>query len=516
MKISRNAFLCMTLLTAGCAPDSPLLKHELTLTEKPGSAALADGLNLARAGDGARAQPHLEEAYRSAEDPRLRAQALMELASLAGEKGDAPRQASLLKEAAALGEAEASFALARMSHAQVAPQTVALLEASAKNDNDASAMLALARLYREGMSGAPDPAKAEGWYRRAVEAGNVAAAIELGRLWAEPQSGKTPAQAMALLSQAATHAPEAAAASIAALYERQGNDTQAVTWYTKAADAPDAGAGLYNALARFYREGRGVARDDKAALYWSVKAARAGSVSATERVMRAYYNGIGTPRDDERGAQWMERLFALKPERIYSLAKDFAEGDGVPPSPAMAVSLAERAAAQGDTRAMKFAAKAYEGGRGVSADASRAAYWYAKAGIVKPERRKKTARAATPHRHPLIAQAQTLEAKGDAAQALTLYRKAAEDGDGEAMLRLAAAYASGSGALQDMAQAAAWYRKAAESGSAEGQYRLGMAYAGGLGVTKDIAQARHWLELAAGNGYPQAMQTLQTLLASTP
>jgi hypothetical protein len=78
------------------------------------------------------------------------------------------------------------------------------------------------------------------------------------------------------------------------------------------------------------------------------------------------------------------------------------------------------------------------------------------------------------------------------------YRKAAEQGNLNGELHLAALYRDGGkGFPRDMAQAAAWYRKAAEQGDVGAQGTLGLLYAMGQGVQQDDVEAYFWLDLAA-------------------
>ncbi len=80
------------------------------------------------------------------------------------------------------------------------------------------------------------------------------------------------------------------------------------------------------------------------------------------------------------------------------------------------------------------------------------------------------------------------KAKGgphDDAEAVKWYRKAAEQGDGDAQFNLALMYYNGLYVPQDYAEAAKWYRKAAEQGHAKAQYNLDLMYGKGLGVSQD-------------------------------
>lgn len=70
-----------------------------------------------------------------------------------------------------------------------------------------------------------------------------------------------------------------------------------------------------------------------------------------------------------------------------------------------------------------------------------------------------------------------LSAKGNKAEAIALYEKAAEAGLSIAMVNLGAALEE-----DEPARAFHWYRKAAEAGDMLGFYNLGVAYENGVGV----------------------------------
>jgi hypothetical protein len=77
------------------------------------------------------------------------------------------------------------------------------------------------------------------------------------------------------------------------------------------------------------------------------------------------------------------------------------------------------------------------------------------------------------------------------------YRKAADQGNITAEIRLGDLYRDGRGVARDMAQAVAWYRKAADQGDAGAQGTLGLLYSVGMGVQQDYIEAYYWLSLAA-------------------
>jgi TPR repeat protein len=85
----------------------------------------------------------------------------------------------------------------------------------------------------------------------------------------------------------------------------------------------------------------------------------------------------------------------------------------------------------------------------------------------------------------------------DYAEAVTWYRKAAEQGYAVAQYALGVGYDRGQGVPQDDAEAVTWYRKAAEQGYADAQNNLGNIYNAGRGVPQDFVQAHKWYSLAA-------------------
>lgn len=62
-------------------------------------------------------------------------------------------------------------------------------------------------------------------------------------------------------------------------------------------------------------------------------------------------------------------------------------------------------------------------------------------------------------------------------------------------------YSKGNGVSQDYAEAVTWYRKAAEQGKKAAQYNLGKVYANGEGVKKDYVKAYMWFNVAAISGH---------------
>ena len=59
---------------------------------------------------------------------------------------------------------------------------------------------------------------------------------------------------------------------------------------------------------------------------------------------------------------------------------------------------------------------------------------------------------------------------------------------------------------QDYKQAVTWYRKAAEQGDEGAQHNLGAMYGRGEGATQDFVKSYAWYSVAAANGSKQSSE----------
>ena len=101
--------------------------------------------------------------------------------------------------------------------------------------------------------------------------------------------------------------------------------------------------------------------------------------------------------------------------------------------------------------------------------------------------------------------------KQDHKEAVTWYRRAAEQGHASAQCSLGGMYETGQGVKQDYKKAITWYRKAIAQGDADAQYNLGGMYASGDGVPQDFAKALKWLQLAAAQELEIALKILEDM-----
>ncbi len=127
-------------------------------------------------------------------------------------------------------------------------------------------------------------------------------------------------------------------------------------------------------------------------------------------------------------------------------------------------------------------------------------------------------RAATAKRpdiaHYLALLARALYAGGQYDEAVADYRKAADAGDGRAMVSLALLMEAGDHVPKDVRGAYALYGKAVEKGNADGAINLGFALAEGKFVEKDVARAYSLFEKASEEGSARATYDLAALVES--
>ena len=101
----------------------------------------------------------------------------------------------------------------------------------------------------------------------------------------------------------------------------------------------------------------------------------------------------------------------------------------------------------------------------------------------------------------------------DEAEATKWYRKAADAGIVDAMIKMAHRYQDGRGVTKDEAEALNWYRKAAEAGDVDAMYLVAdRSNHGYFGAQKDDVEAAKWYRKAAEAGNVTAMRDFGELL----
>lgn len=107
------------------------------------------------------------------------------------------------------------------------------------------------------------------------------------------------------------------------------------------------------------------------------------------------------------------------------------------------------------------------------------------------------------------------QASGNFSEAAALFRKAAEQGNDEAMFRLAGLYFHGRGVSKDLPEAARWLSKSANLGNSKAQTELGLMYANGFpGQPVDLVEAVRWYRKSADQGDPTGQASLGLMYGS--
>lgn len=93
-------------------------------------------------------------------------------------------------------------------------------------------------------------------------------------------------------------------------------------------------------------------------------------------------------------------------------------------------------------------------------------------------------------------------------EALSWYKKAAEQGDVESIYQIGIFYQKGLGVDKDFSEASKWFSKAADLGFPAAQYALALQYGDGKGVNRDLRKAFKLYKKAAKQGYSRAQCNL--------
>ncbi len=93
---------------------------------------------------------------------------------------------------------------------------------------------------------------------------------------------------------------------------------------------------------------------------------------------------------------------------------------------------------------------------------------------------------------------------GDYETALRELTPPATSGDPQAQYYLGMVYSFRTGNAADLVQAVSWFRRAAEQGHGYGQFALALMYYDGHGVKFSTADARQWFRRAYNNGVLEA------------
>jgi len=208
---------------------------------------------------------------------------------------------------------------------------------------------------------------------------------------------------------------------------------------------------LWCDLGVMYKDGCGVERDNKQAVYWFRKAAEQGDADGQCKLGLMYSPGGGGGLNNEQAVYWFRKA-AEQGDAYGQLLLGLRYKWGVEQNVEQAMYWFHKAAEQGKAVGLVHIGEMYFGGVGVEKSDEQGVYWF---------------------------------------------RKAAEQGDADGQFELGILYAEGRGVAQDYKEAVKWYRLAAEQGFVGAYCNLGALYEYGIGVPQDLEEAVKWYQMAA-------------------
>jgi hypothetical protein len=173
----------------------------------------------------------------------------------------------------------------------------------------------LARLLRDGLAVAADPARAKQLFEQCrpqmtklAEAGDATAACRLGVMFGEGNGvAKDPEKSREWFTRAAAHNHAPSQCILGGLAREAGKFDEAAAWWRKAAEKGNARAQL--SLAVLLSQGKGVAKDDAAAVTWARQAAERNEPIAA--VFLGKFSGSDGLVDSREAAKWLAKAEKL-------------------------------------------------------------------------------------------------------------------------------------------------------------------------------------------------------------
>lgn len=310
-----------------------------------------------------------------------------------------------------------------------------------------------------------EPARALPMLQAAAGAGDPRAAALLGTLHEEGrETAKSREEAMRWYRLAADRGqPQAMAALGRLLLQDRGPEARESAWqWLRQSAGLDDRDGQYH-LGWLLAQ-PGAARDDAQAYQLFVKAAAQGHVGAQVAAAIHLLAGRGVARDNKAAADWLLRATKTQDPVAHYLLARLREGAGE--GDRDAVRNSHRIAAAAGHREAQFALGAILVKSSVETERGEAVDWFTKAH--EAGHRAAANRLGEIYRDGIVVLQQLDKAKG-------YFQMAAEQGDANAMYNLAQMRNDGLGGPRDTDQALKWYTRAAEQG-----HREAMAVVDGL------------------------------------
>lgn len=236
------------------------------------------------------------------------------------------------------------------------------------------------RCLMDGIGIAKDRLAAEKWLTKALDSGDMRAAVLLGVLY---QDGIGVSQdlerAVSFFRQGAAAGNLLATERLAMAYQQgkgaQQDDAEAARWYRVAAEGGQIASQVN--LGWAYEFGKGVSQSDTEAATWYRKAAEGGSDVGQFNLATLYLEGRGVPKNEAEALKWCHLAAKQKLPRAENHMGLFAyNGWGAQKSLQTAFSWYKLAAEHGDLHGQYNVGYMYEYGEGVPRNLTEAINWY--------------------------------------------------------------------------------------------------------------------------------------------
>ena len=227
------------------------------------------------------------------------------------------------------------------------------------------------------------------------------------------------------------------------------------------------------------------------------KAAETGNILAMKNLGYIYRFGDEVDEDKDVAFKWYMRAAEKDdPEAMNIVGFMCDNGEGTYQNSQKAMEWYKKAAEAGNTTAMRNIAFMYEQGESVPKNQEKALKWYQKAIDLGDT-------------SAMVELGNMFRDLNDYHNAVVLYKKAANEGNAEAMNLIGVLYSGGKGVPKDRGIAFNWYKKAAEAGDYYGMANLGQAYLFASKI-KNLEQAYYWLSKSAEAGNELGMEIFGT------
>lgn len=457
---------------------------------------------------------------------------------------DIEKGATYYLKAATLGYSKAQFNIASHFADEGDSKCIEWYE-KAFRGGEYDAACKLGELYADGSIISQDIAKAMQWYIAGADKGDNGSQFHLAiEYHSGEQIPKDPTLAMKWMLAAAEGGNSTAMNNLAVMYAAgdcvEKDFVAGTEWAIKAARAGDSRQLLRYALN--YHDGDGfLPHDVEKSIELFKIGAESGDADCMQILALKYLRGEGVPESDEKALHWAEEaskkgnesainIFLILCKKLYGETANqyffdalktgaddgyyecmvrvyqcYHEGLGIEQDNELAIQYLRRAAQGGYRKALFYMGVAYMTGDLVGTpDYPKGIDYYHRI-IANGEKDDVTAAAS---RNLGYAYKEGTGVEPDVNNAIKHFELAAECGDTDAMIQLAAAYSDDGWATLDYPKAAHYFQLLSDVNNPAGMYHLGLAHEKGKGVDLDVQKAFDLYMKAANENYAPACVTL--------